>query len=96
MSSVKAELLSAIELKLKINLREFQGLHGQLSGRIRHSYDNNQHLLPILHNVINNNFKALEFILRFLDDKDIICVASTCQTLYRYHMHNSPDSSIHL
>jgi hypothetical protein len=69
---------------LKIGLRQYQNLHNQLAVRTKLGYDNNQNLLSVFVRVASVSFKPIEALLRLLDDRDILSLASTCQTIYRY------------
>ena len=54
--------------------------------RAKLGYDNNQNLLSIFVKVTSTSFKPIELILRFIDDPDILNLASTCQSMYRYFL----------
>lgn len=52
--------------------------------RSKVGYDNNQTLLTTFVQVVSVSFKPIELILRFLEDSDILELASTCQSIYRF------------
>jgi len=80
--------LEEVELNLKIGLRQYQNLHNQLAVRTKLGYDNNQNFLSVFVRVASQSFKPIELLLRFLDDQDLLNLATTCQTVYRYLCHN--------
>lgn len=79
------ESLSKSELTLKFAVKKYQHLHNQLAVRAKIGYDNNQHLLSAFVKITATSFKPIELILRFLEDADILNLAATCQSLFRYH-----------
>jgi hypothetical protein len=87
--------LSKSELTLKFALRKYQNFHNQLAVRAKKGYDNNQNILSIFVKVASTSFKPIEMILRFIDDADILSLASTSQSLYRYDRTNSDPSTRH-
>ena len=75
--------LSKSELTLKFAVRKYQNLHNQLAVRGKIGYDNNQNLLSLFVKIASTSFKPIELILRFIDDTDILSIATTCQSLFR-------------
>lgn len=75
--------LSKSELTLKFAVRKYQNLHNQLAVRGKIGYDNNQTILATFVKVVSVSFKPIELLLRFLEDSDILTLASTCQSVYR-------------
>lgn len=67
-----------------MTLRQYQNLHNQLAVTAKIGYDNNQNILSIFVKIASVSFKPMESLLRFLDDSDILNVAATSQTLYKY------------
>lgn len=49
---------------------------------------NNQLILPVFQKLISHSLKPLELILRFLTDTDIMAIACTCRTIYKYLYHH--------
>jgi hypothetical protein len=87
------EQLSQAELTLKFAVRKYQNLHNQLAVRGKIGYDNNQTLLATFVKVVAVSFKPIELLLRFLEETDILTLASTCQSLYRYDSPHAASST---
>lgn len=75
--------LSKSELTLKFAVRKYQHLHNQLAVRAKIGYDNNQNILSVFVKIASTSFKPIELILRFIDDEDILNLATSCQSLFR-------------
>lgn len=49
-------------------------------------------IIQVLIKAISHSIKPLECMLKFLDDHDIMSVATTCRALYRYYLILSLES----
>ena len=63
-------------------------LHDGLAKRSNLVHDNHQKIMSVFVKVISTSFKPIELVLRFIEDADVLNLATTCQTIYRYFYKN--------